>query len=357
MRTAIPLALAAWLVALCPCWAGEQDRRFLELDNIRDTTVYDLRTVHTILPGKFSIVSTTIDDPVGMERKLKWLRALARYCTRRDGKYPAPAGMLRPDGAEAPPPTIEVQAHKYVVWHPAPGAMVDSMLVFCGARDRSEQENEIRNGHTWRELFDCTRGLSGTFYDASDHGDPSKVNTHAVPPNTLSEVHYLRVCHAVMHEWPFMPERPASAQVELGNTFDSFKEYAEAAKWYRKAASQGDAKGQVNLAAALEWGKGVKKDYAEAAKLYRLAADQGDGEGQLSLGIMYYSGNGVPQDRAQAYKWFTLALARFPASGIEAMQHDNCIEWRDKVAAGMTLAQITEAHRQVAQWRTAGSGK
>ena len=47
-------------------------------------------------------------------------------------------------------------------------------------------------------------------------------------------------------------------------------------------------------------GKGVPQDYAEAVKWFRLAADQGDAGAQSILGVMYDEGHGVPQDYAEA---------------------------------------------------------
>ena len=44
-----------------------------------------------------------------------------------------------------------------------------------------------------------------------------------------------------------------------------------------------------------EQGRGVLQDYAEATRWYRLAADQGDNFAQWLLGIMYVSGWGVPR--------------------------------------------------------------
>ena len=37
-------------------------------------------------------------------------------------------------------------------------------------------------------------------------------------------------------------------------------------------------------------GQGVPQDYAEAVKWYRLAADQGDARAQNNLGVMYANG-------------------------------------------------------------------
>ena len=49
-------------------------------------------------------------------------------------------------------------------------------------------------------------------------------------------------------------------------------------------------------------GKGVPQDYAEAVKWYRRAAEQGDAYAQNNLGLMYANGKGVPQDYAEAVK-------------------------------------------------------
>ena len=63
--------------------------------------------------------------------------------------------------------------------------------------------------------------------------------------------------------------------------------YAEALKWYRLAADQGDASAQNNLGVMYAKGQGVPQNYAEALKWYRLAADQGNASAQSNLGFMY----------------------------------------------------------------------
>ena len=45
-----------------------------------------------------------------------------------------------------------------------------------------------------------------------------------------------------------------------------------------------------------ESGQGVSQSYAEAAKWFRKAADLGDDVAQNNLGRMYYTGQGVPKD-------------------------------------------------------------
>src|SRR5580704_280192 len=88
------------------------------------------------------------------------------------------------------------------------------------------------------------------------------------------------------------------------------QDYAEAAKWFRKAAEQGDAHGQFLLCNMYFLGKGVSQDQTEAAKLCRNAADQGDAEAQAFLGNIYLDGSGVPQDYVEAAGWFRKAAER-----------------------------------------------
>ena len=124
---------------------------------------------------------------------------------------------------------------------------------------------------------------------------------------------------------------------------------AEAAKWYRLAANQGDANAQYNLGATYENGRGVPQDYAEAVKWYRLAADQGLALAQYRLGVMYGTGQGVPQDYVQAHKWLNLAAARFAAS--ETEKRDVAAKSRDLMASEMTPSQLAEAQRLAREWK------
>ena len=100
-------------------------------------------------------------------------------------------------------------------------------------------------------------------------------------------------------------------QHSLGVTQD----YAEAVKWYRKAAEQGDASGQNNLGYMYQYGYGVAQDYAEAVKLYRKAAEQGKAYGQNGLGYMYHFGLGVTRDYAEAVKWYRKSARQGNAFG------------------------------------------
>lgn len=98
-------------------------------------------------------------------------------------------------------------------------------------------------------------------------------------------------------------------------------------------------------------GRGVPQDYAEAVKWYRLAAEQGDADAMNLLGGMYGTGKGVPQDYAEAHKWHNLAASRSTGD-----LHERASELRDSVAQMMTPAQIAEAQRLAREWVKAHEG-
>ena len=83
-------------------------------------------------------------------------------------------------------------------------------------------------------------------------------------------------------------------------------------------------------------GEGVPEDDAEAVKWYRLAADQGDASAQNNLGLMYDVGEGVPEDYVTTYAWWNIAAV----SGDE-----DAIANRSRVEQQMTPSQIAEAQQ------------
>ena len=123
-------------------------------------------------------------------------------------------------------------------------------------------------------------------------------------------------------------------------------DYAEAVRWYRMAADQGNATAQTILGSmygnTFRDVQVVPQNYAEAVRWYRMAADQGNSQGQLSLGHRYLHGEGVPTNYVEAYKWFALSAAQ---GNVFASTP------RDFVLEKMTPAQIAEGQRLVAAWR------
>jgi hypothetical protein len=56
-----------------------------------------------------------------------------------------------------------------------------------------------------------------------------------------------------------------------------------------------------------ESGAGVPADFEEAAKWYRRAADQGDARAQMLLGNLYQLGQGVAKSAIVAYALYTVS--------------------------------------------------
>jgi hypothetical protein len=125
------------------------------------------------------------------------------------------------------------------------------------------------------------------------------------------------------------------------------RDYAEAVKWYRKAADQGLAAAETNLAGMYAKGYGVEQDYAQAMQWCRKAADQGNVGAQQQIGVMYHFGYGVPKDPVQAYFWYALATVSL-GSGADGHQVQRL---RDQIAASLTPAQIAEAEKLVKAWK------
>ena len=57
--------------------------------------------------------------------------------------------------------------------------------------------------------------------------------------------------------------------------------------WYEKAADQGLIGAQESLAALYFSGQGIQRDYAQAAKWYRKPAEGGSTTAQYLLGYIY----------------------------------------------------------------------
>ena len=111
----------------------------------------------------------------------------------------------------------------------------------------------------------------------------------------------------------------APGQVSLGTMYATGRgvaqDYAEAARWERRAAEQGNARAQNNLGVSYRDGLGVVQDYEEAAWWFRRSAEQGHALAQNSLGVLYRDGRGVEQDHATATRWFLRSADQGNAGG------------------------------------------
>jgi TPR repeat protein len=143
----------------------------------------------------------------------------------------------------------------------------------------------------------------------------------------------------------------ADAQFNLGGLYrngerDWQDDYAKEALCTRKAAAQGDAKAQYNIAYFYSRGRGVPQDNAQAAFWNRKAAEQGYVMAQHMLGYTYRYGLGVTEDYAEACFWFDLASA----GELDATTAKINAENREEVASHLTPAELSRIQERVREW-------
>ncbi len=122
-------------------------------------------------------------------------------------------------------------------------------------------------------------------------------------------------------------------------------DHAESVRWFRLAAEQGHAVSAMNLAVKYRDAHGVPRDHAEALRWFRRAAELGDVNAFGEIGTMYAAGLGVEQDDAEAYMWLELATMFASGEDREVLLFD-----REALAGRLTAAQILEAERRAAAW-------
>jgi hypothetical protein len=127
------------------------------------------------------------------------------------------------------------------------------------------------------------------------------------------------------------------AQATLGILFARIKEPAQAVQWWEKAAAQGDAEAQFNLAVMYTKGQGVERNPQTAFHWFLQAATQGVPSAQSKLGLLYAVGDGVAVDPIEAHRWFQRA-----ALAGDTVAQANLARSRARLGP----AQIAEAERR-----------
>ncbi len=86
----------------------------------------------------------------------------------------------------------------------------------------------------------------------------------------------------------------------------------------------------------------LQGDFATAFSLWRPLADQGEPMAQTNLGIMYAKGENVKQDYVRAYMWLSLA---------SSFGSEEAARYLGIISRHMTAEQVSEAERQISNWR------
>ena len=106
----------------------------------------------------------------------------------------------------------------------------------------------------------------------------------------------------------------ARAQFEVAAIYTEGRAVAEdlpaAAVWYERAAAQGFAPAQYRLGNLYEHGRGVERDLVQARLWYQRAAEAGNRMSMHNLAALYASGELGEQQFEPAAEWFEQAAAR-----------------------------------------------
>lgn len=135
--------------------------------------------------------------------------------------------------------------------------------------------------------------------------------------------------------------QPASSDWRAGAEAADREDFETAAKEWRRAADEGDARAQYSLGFLYQMGDGVTRDYDKAIHYYEMAAERGHSGAQVALGNLCRMGLGMARDYVTAYMWFSIA-----AAGGHSMGPRNV----DRVSAKMSDDEIAEARRRELEW-------
>ncbi len=126
------------------------------------------------------------------------------------------------------------------------------------------------------------------------------------------------------------------------------------AMWYEKAANQGMAMAQANLAYMYFNGEGVEKDLDKALEWNKKAAEQDNFTAQYMLGYMYITGSGVAKNGQEAEKWFLQAAnrghVRSQIALLRMYQDGDGIE-KDAEKADLWLKRVMDAQTYGKVWK------
>jgi TPR repeat protein len=110
---------------------------------------------------------------------------------------------------------------------------------------------------------------------------------------------------------------------------------------YQESAENGEADAQYKLGLLYLTGNGALQDFAEAAKWLRRAAEQGYALAQYELGLIYRTGYGLAIDHVQSYVWLNLAAAAGIPEAVSA---------RDEVMRSLSNKQLAQAQKTAREW-------
>lgn len=256
---------------------------------------------------------------------------------------------------------------------------------------RSYSLQQMRELHTKADAGDaqaqCELGLAYLFgisrhFDKSEIQAETLLESSAKQGNVDAEFWLMLQQRKEIDPFRKLAEQGHVPSMNIVATYEASSQrkpanFAEAMRWWKKAAEIGSGEAEFNIGLMYMNGEGVAKDQSQALRWMKLGAKNGYplANGQLgamalqgelgltpgpeaiawlkqaaeddvpaaffNLGSIYLKGLGTEKDIVESYKWYTLAF--------EHRQTDV----RDELEKAMTAAQISEGVKRVAAWKAA----
>jgi len=159
-------------------------------------------------------------------------------------------------------------------------------------------------------LSSVAAGAPGTTSARPAQTAPIAVPPSATPPPTAVHASEPLAPTEVARIRSLAERGDAHAQTMLGLYYaenGNAENDAEAAKWFERAAAQGEAEAQFRLATLYAAGHGVPTDLAKAVHWYQTAAELGNRRAMSNLAVAYAQGSGTAKDLEGAVRWFSRA--------------------------------------------------
>ena len=146
----------------------------------------------------------------------------------------------------------------------------------------------------------------------------------------------------------------ADAQFYLAKLYESGtglpQDKTEASIWWRRAAEQGHVLAQISIAQWCIDPLGTQEDYEEGAEWYRKAAVQGSAKAQFQLAELYQRGKGVAKNNSMAHMWYNIANATGESSDLRRVSAKE----RDRIAEKMTETELVTVQRMATKCMLGG---
>jgi TPR repeat protein len=138
---------------------------------------------------------------------------------------------------------------------------------------------------------------------------------------------------------------PAQGGIDAPQALPQDSAATESLRPWLARALDGDPIAQYRVGRAFALEASGREDFVQAALWYRKAAEQGVAAAEQELAILYQKGVGVERDYVEAYLWYSLAADNFTPG----LNREQALELRDMMAAFMAPEDLAEARRRLAE--------